>query len=363
MWGFEGFGDRRLPMRNKVLILGLLLGMGVAVVVDQRQRFETPVMRWLYPGFLESLPLVTGLRLSKAGDGVDLVLDNGVWVVAQRFNYPVNDKQLFQLLDQLGKARLIEKKTTLSKHHAALGLVEDSSDSASVLMFHGDNLLKPVVIGQQASTRQGTFVRFQSDDQVWLMDQALEVSGAAADWLAPNLLTINNPIIESIELSNPGEANYRVVRDERDNWVLAATPEGRALRYETVLTPLATTVGQLRLIDIALHDPARWVGAGAAVYHLTSSHRLILKTVAADKSHWLRIVVEADEVGHSEPLDKTPQSQAVEPLRSPALDQVLGPSREALARFDFRIAKRNFDDLNRPLESFLKPQELEENDG
>ena len=169
-------------MRNKVLILGLLLGMGVAVVVDQRQRFETPVMRWLYPGFLESLPLVTGLRLSKAGDGVDLVLDNGVWVVAQRFNYPVNDKQLFQLLDQLGKARLIEKKTTLSKHHAALGLVEDSSDSASVLMFQGDTLLKPVVIGQQASTRQGTFVRFQSDDQVWLMDQALEVSGAAADW-------------------------------------------------------------------------------------------------------------------------------------------------------------------------------------
>ena len=72
----------------------------------------------------------------------DLVLDNGVWVVAQRFNYPVNDKQLFQLLDQLGKARLIEKKTTLSKHHAALGLVEDSSDSASVLMFQGDTLIE-----------------------------------------------------------------------------------------------------------------------------------------------------------------------------------------------------------------------------
>ena len=350
-------------MRNKILIVGLLFGMGVAIALDQRQRFEAPAMRWLYPGFLERLPSVTGLRLSKAGDGVDLVFDNGTWVVAQRFNYPVNDKPLFQLLDQLGRARLIEKKTALSKHHGALGLLEDARDSASVLMFQGDTLLKPVVIGQQASTRPGTFVRFQSDDQVWLIDQALEVSAAAADWLAPSLLTINDQMIESIELSNPSEVKYRVVRDERDNWVLAATPEGRALRYDTVLTPLATTVGQLRLLDIALHDPARWVGAGSAVYQLTSSHRLTLRTAAAQEGHWLRIVVEADEVDPSDASDATLQVKAVEPKRSPALDQVLGPSREALTRFDFRIAKRNFDDLNRSLEHFLKPQDGEEIDG
>ena len=350
-------------MRNKILILGLLLGMGVAVFVDQRQRFETPATSWLFPGLLEKLPSVTKLRLSEAGDGVDLVLDNEAWVVAQRFNYPANDKQLFQLLNQLGEARLIEKKTALSKHHAALGLLEGPRDSAPILTLDGDPTLKPVLIGQQASARQGTFVRFQSDDQVWLIDQALEVSAAAADWLAPSLLTINDQMIESIELSNPGEVKYRVVRDERDNWVLAATPEGRTLRYDTALTPLATTVGQLRLLDIALHDPARWVGAGSAVYQLTSSHRLTLRTAAAQEGHWLRIVVDSDEVDPTDASDATLQVKAVEPKRSPALDQVLGPSREALTRFDFRIAKRNFDDLNRSLEHFLKPQDGEEIDG
>ena len=350
-------------MRNKILILGLLLGMGVAVVVDQRQRFETPATNWLFPGLLEKLPSVTKLRLSEAGDGVDLVLDNGAWVVAQRFNYPANDKQLFQLLNQLGEARLIEKKTALSKHHAALGLLEGPRDSAPILTLDGDPTLKPVLIGQQASARQGTFVRFQSDDQVWLIDQALDVSGTAADWLAPSLLTINDSMIKQIVLSNPSGARYRVVRDERDNWVLATIPVGRALRYDTVLTPLTTTVGQLRLVDIAKHDPARWLGAGSAVYHLSSRHRLILKTAMAQEGYWLRIGVERDGLDSSGVTDQAPQSQEIDPLQSLALAQVLGPSREALTRFDFKIAKRNFEDLNRSLESFLKPLELEKNDG
>ena len=147
------------------------------------------------------------------------------------------------------------------------------------------------------------------------------------------------------------------------NWVLATIPEGRALRYDTVLTPLTTTVGQLRLVDIAKHDPARWLGAGSAVYHLSSRHRLILKTAMAQEGYWLRIGVERDGLDSSDVTDQAPQSQEIDPLQSLALAQVLGPSREALTRFDFKIAKRNFDDLNRSLESFLKPLELEKNDG
>ena len=108
-------------MRNKILILGLLLGHGGCGGRGPTSNgLRAPATPWLFPGLLEHLPSVTGLRLSGAGDGVDLVFDEGAWVVAQRFNYPANDKQLFQLLNQLGEARLIEKKTALSKHHASV---------------------------------------------------------------------------------------------------------------------------------------------------------------------------------------------------------------------------------------------------
>ena len=63
------------------------------------------------------------------------------------------------------------------------------------------------------------------------------------------------------------------------------------------------------------------------------------------------------------PIRRASVARRLGPLRSPALAQVLGPSPEALARFDFKIAKRAFDDLNRSLESFLKPLELVETDG
>ncbi len=344
-------------MRNKVLVLGLLLGMGIAIVVDQRQRFDVVTARWLYPGLVDSFAAVTGLRIAKASEVVDLAFDNGRWVVVQRFNYPVNDQRLSQLLDQLGTARLLEKKTALAQHHAALGLLSESSDSALVLSLQGETAFKPVLIGQQASARQATFVRFQSEDQVWLIDQALDVSGAAADWLAPRLLTLNDARIKQIELSIPGDSDYRVVRDDRANWVLASLPEGRKLRYETALTPLTTTVAQLGLMDVAEHDPGRWAGAASAVYHLTSNQRVLLKTVMTAGDYWLRIGVE------TEVDDKIANTAEVDVVASQPLDEVLGASREALTRFDFKIAKRNFDDLNRSLESFLKPQEVEGIDG
>ncbi len=107
-------------------------------------------------------------------------------------------------------------------------------------------------------------------------------------------------------------------------------------------------------MDVAEHDPARWAaGAATAVYHLTSDDRLVLKTVLATGEYWLRILIETDEA------DETDEAGGADSALQPGLDQILSPSREALNRFDFKIAKRNFDDLNRSLESFLKPKAAE----
>lgn len=343
-------------MRIKFLVLGLLLGMGLAVAIDQRDRFEAPAASWLYPGLLESLTSVTGIRIARADQVVDLAFKDGQWVVAQRFNYPLNQKQLSRLLNQLGEARLVEKKTTQAKHHGSLGLLSGLKDPAPVITVQRDQALEPVLIGQQASARQATFARFQSDDQVWLIDQALDVSAAPADWLDPGLLNLNDAMIEQIEINNQIDSGYQVTRDDGGNWILAALPEGRSLQYETALTPLTTTVGQLQLMDVAEHDPERWSRAATTVYHLTSSQRLVLKTALAMGEHWLRIIIETDEM---DGVEKTDASELVVPT---VLDQVLSPSREALNRFDFKIAKRNYDDLNRSLESFLKAKAAEEID-
>ena len=344
-------------MRIKFLVVGLLLAMGIAVAMDQRDGFEAPIASWLYPGLLESLTSVTGVRIARAGQGVELVYEDGQWVVAQRFNYPLNQKQLSRLLNQLGDARLVEKKTALPKHHGRLGLLSGLKDPAPMITVQRDPALAPVLIGQQASARQATFVRFQADDQVWLIDQALDVSAAPADWLDPSLLNLTDAMIEQIDIDSPVDSGYRVTRDDGGNWVLATRPEGRSLRYETALTPLTTTVGQLQLMDVAEHDPARWAaGAATAVYHLTSDDRLVLKTVLATGEYWLRILIETDEADET---DETDEAGGADSALQPGLDQILSPSREALNRFDFKIAKRNFDDLNRSLESFLKPKAAE----
>ena len=60
-------------MRIKFLVVGLLLAMGIAVAMDQRDGFEAPIASWLYPGLSESLMSVTGVRIARAGQGLSLI--------------------------------------------------------------------------------------------------------------------------------------------------------------------------------------------------------------------------------------------------------------------------------------------------
>ena len=89
----------------------------------------------------------------------------------------------------------------------ALGLLEGFRVTQHRLLvrFMATPTLKPVLIGQQASARQGTLCPVsRSDDQVWLIDQALDVSRVRPRiGSRPVLLTINDALIEQIVLSKP----------------------------------------------------------------------------------------------------------------------------------------------------------------
>ena len=193
-------------MRIKIFVWGLLLSMGIAVGIDQSDRFQAPAASWLYPGLLENLTTVTAVRISQASEGVDLVFKNGQWSVAQRFNYPLNQKQLSKVLNQLSQARLVEKKTAMAKNHADLGLQAGLDGPAPMITLQLDQVLEPVLIGHQATARQATFVRYPTNDQVWLIDKAVEVSAAPADWLDRSLLNLTDAMIEQIDISQSAGA-------------------------------------------------------------------------------------------------------------------------------------------------------------
>ena len=71
------------------------------------------------------------------------------------------------------------------------------------------------------------------------------------------------------------------------------------------------------------------------MYHLTSDDRLVLKTVLATGEYWLQILIETDEADET---DETDEAGGADSALQPGLDQILSPSREALNRFDFKIA-------------------------
>ena len=322
------------------LISIVVIGMVLAIVVDQIEKPTEDEGQLFYPEFAAKLANLSGVAIRSAGGKVNLSQVAGSWQVSDRYGYPVDFKRLSSLLVSLADAKKRERKTSNPGNHTKLGVTPEAGHVITVSTPEGSLEL---IIGNASTNGTGTFVRLASEDQVWLIDAMLSVSSNPADWLATQLIRLPEADIQSIDLTVKNEATYRVIRDDQGELSLEALPKGRALRYSTVLVTLATAVAQLSVSDVALHDPDRWRAPSEAVYTLADGRELRLQTAAIADQYWLRVEMQNDiEDNSGTPISPSPV--------------VAATTTEA---FDYQIAQRTFEDLNQSLESLLEPLESE----
>jgi hypothetical protein len=327
--------------RKTLLIVAAFSLMMVGIVIDRFEPTGKQADERFYPGLESLLPEVRQVTLVAAGQETNLVRDGDIWQIAERDGYPADFEKLSQLLMGLAKAELKERKTALVSNHESLSVTE-AEGTTITLSTRSEEL--SAVLGKTVSKGAGTFARYRSADQVWLLDQSLTGSANPADWLDNPLISLPQAEIESIEVAIKDEKIYRAVKQSEGDWGLERLPAGRKLRYSTVLTPLATAVSQLSIVDVARYDEARWDAPRAQVtYQLSEGKALLLSAVMANDQYWLRVVWQP---GLSETApDSDGGSRVSVPMR--------------VSDFDYRISKRLFDDLSQSLASLLAEEQEE----
>lgn len=244
-------------MRRSVVLvlLGVVLLLGGLFAWLQRGA-EPPVALerpLLLPALAGQAGQVQGLVI-RHGElpAIRIERRNGDWVVPAKAGHPAAAGEVNRLLRALAEARKIEAKTANPDNHARLGLAERGEGAAIRLSLQriGDPPLE-LLIGQ-ASQQGGQLVRLAGEDQVWLIDQSLQLVDHELAWLDRRISVIPFSKVRELALRHADGERLDIGRDSPEQYDLALRqlPAGRSV-HQPLVNGMALLFASLDFADAA----------------------------------------------------------------------------------------------------------------
>ncbi len=238
------------PRSTKMLAIAaaaLLLGVVLVNTVDND--YDPADAGLLLPDLKARLNDVTSVTIASGDESATLERRGERWAVADREGYPADTGKLRAGLLALADAARLEAKTANPERHAELGLAGD--DSTRVVLS-GDGGVDTAVILGNVAQRSYRYARLDGAEQTWLIDGNPELPAAAADWLVKDLLDVDADDVVSVTITHAdGEKIVISASDDVDaQYRVADIPDGRELRYASIVNAVAGVLNGLSLEDV-----------------------------------------------------------------------------------------------------------------
>ena len=323
-----------------VLILVIIIAVMGAVamfVAKDEPAANGPVA--LFPGI--NIAELDQIEMKSRGNTVTLVLKDSQWRVQEKAGYPADTSDLSELVNQLGKAKLQEKKTSRPENFARLGVDDiEQADSEAILvtLTVGDEQYA-VLVGDTSSARRGSYIRKPGDDQVWLIDKSLVIDKESSDWVEPVIIDVAAEDVSYVKFLTSGN-ELTFLRGEDGEFSFQEMPADRTLKYPTIINEPARALVKVRLEDVELHDPERWQGPDTALFTLKNGTVVTVQGVTEEgaeedeKNHWIHFSVSPSEGDTTEYGD--------------------------LGSWDYRVTSYIFDDFVKTMEDVLAEETSED---
>lgn len=328
----------------------------------------------LFPGI--NIAELDQIEMKSQGNTVTLALEDSQWRVQEKAGYPADTGDLSELVNQLGKAKLLEKKTSKPENFATLGVddieqddseapqVPDSkasqvdgseatqvpgSEAILVTLTVGDEQYA-VLVGDTSSSRRGSYIRKPGDNQVWLIDKSLVIDKESSDWVEPVIIDVEAEDVSDVRISTAGN-ELTFLRGEDGEFSFQEMPDDRKLKYPTIVNEPARALVKVRLEDVVLHDPERWQGPNRALFTLKNGTVVTVQGVIEE-------VAEGDgteEEGAEEEVEKNHWIHfGVSPSESDTTEY------GDLSAWDYKVTSYIFDDFVKTMEDVLAEETSED---
>ncbi len=361
-----------------VLVIVAAVAATIALFLDTSSQPGTSVAdgSLLYPGLKSALNDVDRIELTppEAADPIVLDRTESGWVVAPKAGYAADPGRMRQLLLRLAEAHIVEVKTSNPDLYPRLSVADPGSpEGAGTLLVVGTSPRVSLIVGAGgAAGGAGTYIRRQGEEQSYLIDTDLDVTGTASDWLDRDLFDVDGSALAKITITHSDGDAVELIRIG-DRLVVAGVPEGRELSNSGVAQPIARALAGLRFDDVV---PAGDFDGGdpeaTADFHVDDGRRITVQAWRRDDSRWVAFDVALDPAWSpaDEPADATgstdtdmaggPDAAAAGPsedIAPPRADQESVAREDAdLAGWVFRIPVYKYDQMVRRMDDLLKPK-------
>lgn len=188
--------------------------------------------------------------------------DDRRWHIREHNDYFADVSQLSQLVVTLSAINLQEPKTRVHDKHERLGLgAPEEGGSATRISLYGSEgvVIANILLGDDALSRSGQYVRHADQDQTWLASPAQErLSGSSINWLAKPLLRVPVEDVRSVVFMNDQDGeSYRISREAAGDPLTINPPDGYKVDDPSILNDWATVMENLDFENVLLNpEPA-----------------------------------------------------------------------------------------------------------
>lgn len=279
---------------NKVLFpltALVLIAVALGVFVSSSNKVSDFDSSMLLPELQEKVEQISGFTVSNS-EGVvfDAILQDGLWLSDNVANYPVDQEQLTDLLEALLEAEKVEPKTAKAENYSRLG-VEDinAADSQSTLLqIHSLTGSWQVIVGNKGARGNGSYVRFPDEEQSWLTQVSIDLPTNKNDWLLQPILDMEKENIVSV--ARVDEQSWSATKaEDSDDFILDQIPEGRELKYDTVVNSVVTNIAGLKFDDLQQVTQSQWLDeqiVGTLQFTLQTGETVQILLAKIGDDHW-----------------------------------------------------------------------------
>lgn len=283
----------------------------------------------------------------------------GQWQVEQMSSYAANWPVLQKVLSALARAKVVEVKTDKPEYYSRIGVQDLASENADGVMLElsANDKTQSVIIGHQAKSRLGQYVRLQDSAASALVDQSMDMPVNLMGWVDKRIIDISSAEVAQVEIIHPDRQRVLVMRisaDQKD-FDLADKPADRELRSTWAVNSLA---GSLALLDLKSVMPANgddWSAAVKMRVLLFSGVEIMADLLNKDDEYLLRLKASKPDTDFEARVDAQDEDEVKK--AETAVKQQVADINQRVNGWVYSIPKAKYETMTRVPEDLLKPVE------
>lgn len=316
----------------------------------------------LLPGLAALVNDMEYLKLTGAGGETIATLHRrgGEWLVAESSDYQADWTVLHRLLSDLVKAEVIEEKTSNPELYPRLG-VEDVSgmDAGGILIeFAEETGQPPLIVGNKAQGREGSYVRLVDSVQSALIDRTLNVPAAMSQWLELEIIDVPADELVEFSIGHPDGEQILLKKASADeaDFQLQNIPASREVKSSWAVNSIAAGMASLKLDAVAPQNDLDWTAAVETRLLTATGLRVSAQLVSVGDEHWIKL----NATAHQPAASGEPVEAGTEPEGFAELSKRVSRINERVAGWAYKIPQYKHETLTKRMDDVLQSLEASE---